>query len=346
MSRSSDLKVPPNLQPNPADYAFDLATALSAVVGLRATIPEDAFLAPMLGTERAGHGVVISDRGLVLTIGYLIAEAETIWLTPGVGPPVEGHALAYDQETGFGLVQALARLPVPAMPIGHSAKARVGDPVVVAGAGGLQRAIAASIVAKHEFAGYWEYVLDEAIFTAPAHPGNWGGTAVIGPQGQLLGIGSLRLEQGRDSRLEQRDLNMSVPIDLLKPIFDDLLHHGRPSHPPRPWLGLYAAEIENRITVIGIADRGPAQRAGLRNGDIVQSVSGAEVQSLLPPERDRTTPLPGVTSKALAAMFRRIWACGPAGVEIPITVEREGRTIESRIASADRSSFFKAPRLH
>jgi S1-C subfamily serine protease len=321
MASLSDLKVPRNLQPNPADYAFDLEAAMSAVVGLRATVPEDAFTAQPLGTERAGNGVVISDHGLVLTIGYLITEAATIWLTPGVGPPVEGHALAYDQETGFGLVQALAHLPVPAMPIGNSAKARVGDPVVVAGAGGVQRSIAASIIAKQEFAGYWEYVLDEAIFTAPAHP-IWSGTALIGGQGQLLGIGSLKCGEDPSGAL-----NMSVPIDLLKPIFDDLLHHGRPNRPPRPWLGLYATEVDNHIMVWAIADRGPAQRAGLRNGDIVRSVGGEEVRSL-------------------AAMFRRIWACGPAGADIPLRVERDGRVIDSKIASADRSSFLKTPRLH
>jgi S1-C subfamily serine protease len=334
MASVTDWKVPPNLQPRPSDYAFDLEAAVSAVVGLRAAVPEDAFTAQVLGTERAGNGVVISDNGLVLTIGYLITEAETIWLSPNVGPPVEGHALAYDQETGFGLVQALARLHVPSMPIGNSGKARVGDPVVVAGAGGVHRSIVASIVAKQEFAGYWEYVLDEAIFTAPAHP-NWGGTALIGASGQLLGIGSLKLEHGRDgNRVEPRGgddisghLNMIVPIDLLKPIFDDLLHHGRPSKPPRPWLGFYAAEIENRIVVIGLAERGPAQRAGLRTGDVVQSVEGEEVHGL-------------------AEMFRRVWACGSAGVEIPVRLERDGRGVDARITSADRSSFFKAPRLH
>jgi S1-C subfamily serine protease len=333
MASLSDWKVPPNLQPRAADYAFDLDAAMSAVVGLRAAVPEDAFTAQVLGTERAGNGVVISDNGLVLTIGYLITEAESIWLTPNAGPPVEGHALAYDQETGFGLVQALARLHVPSMPIGNSAKARVGDPVIVAGAGGAHRSIAATIVAKQEFAGYWEYVLDEAIFTAPAHP-NWGGTALIGASGQLLGIGSLKLEHGRDGRVEQRGgeditghLNMIVPIDLLKPIFDDLLHHGRPNRPPRPWLGLYAAEVENRVVVIGLAERGPAQRAGLRTGDAVHTIDGNEVHTL-------------------GDMFRHVWACGAAGTEIPIKVERDGRTIDCKITSADRSSFFKAPRLH
>jgi S1-C subfamily serine protease len=332
MASLSDWKIPPNLQPRAADYAFDIEAAVSAIVGLRATVPEDAFTAQVLGTERAGNGVVISDNGLVLTIGYLITEAESIWLTPSVGPPVEGHALAYDQETGFGLVQALARLPVPSLPVGNSGKARIGDPVVVAAAGGLSRCIAANIVAKQEFAGYWEYVLDEAIFTAPAHP-NWGGTALIGATGQLLGIGSLKLEHGRDGRVEHGGedisghLNMIVPIDLLKPIFEDLLRYGRPNRPVRPWLGFYAAEIENRIVVIGVAERGPAQRAGLRTGDIVQSIRGEEAHGL-------------------AAMFRRVWAAGSAGVEIPVKVERDGRVLDYKIASADRSSFFKAPRLH
>jgi S1-C subfamily serine protease len=332
MPSVSDWKVPPDLQPRAADHAFDLEAALNAVVALRAVVPEDAFTAQVLGTERAGNGVVINNTGLVLTIGYLITEAETIWLSPSIGPPVEGHALAYDQETGFGLVQALARLHVPALPIGSSAKANPDDRVVVAGAGGLHRSVAATIVAKQEFAGYWEYVLDEAIFTAPAHP-NWGGTAMIGSSGELLGIGSLKLEQGRESRFEQRSedtsghLNMIVPIDLLKPIFDDLLRHGRPNRPPRPWLGFYAAEVENRIVVIGLAERGPAQRAGLRTGDVIRAVDGDEVYNL-------------------AAMFRRVWAVGPAGAEIPIKVEREGRLVDHKVASADRSSFFKTPRLH
>jgi S1-C subfamily serine protease len=332
MPSVSDWKVPPSEQPRLADYAFDLEVAMGSVVGLRATIPEDAFTAQMLGTERAGNGVVIRDSGLVLTIGYLITEAETIWLSPGVGPPVQGHALGYDQETGFGLVQALARLDVPALPIGSSAGARVEDRVVVVGAGGRRHSVAARIVAKQEFAGYWEYVLDEAIFTAPAHP-NWGGTAMIGASGELLGIGSLKLEQGREYQFEQRreaasgHLNMIVPIDLLKPILDDLLRFGRPNRPARPWLGLYAAEIDDRIVVIGLADRGPAQRAGLRSGDVVRAIAGEEVRSL-------------------AGMFRSIWSLGQAGVEIPVRLDRDGHLVEQKIASAERGRFFKVPRLH
>jgi S1-C subfamily serine protease len=325
MPSVSDWKVPADEQPKAADYAYDLDAAMNAVVGLRATVPEDAFTAQTLGTERAGNGVLIRDSGLVLTIGYLITEAESIWLTPITGTPVPGHALAYDQETGFGLVQALAKLDLPALPIGDSGRTQIGDRVVVAGFGGRKRSVAARILAKQEFAGYWEYVLDEAIFTTPAHP-NWGGTAMIGAAGELLGIGSLQLEQGREKG-PAGHLNMVVPIDLLKPILDDLLRHGRPNRPARPWLGLYAAEIEDRIVIIGLAERGPAQRAGLRAGDVVLTVAGMEIDNL-------------------AGMFRRVWSLGHAGIEVPLQIERDGRTLDHKVASGERSRFFKAPRLH
>jgi S1-C subfamily serine protease len=325
MPSVSDWKVPRENQPKPADYDYDLATAVASVVGVRAEIPDDAFTAQTLGTERAGNGVLIRDSGLVLTIGYLITEAESIWLTPLAGPAVPGHALAYDQETGFGLIQALSRLDVRPLPIGNSAHTSVGERMVVAGAGGLHRSVAARIVAKQEFAGYWEYVLDEAIFTSPSHP-NWGGTAVIGPAGELIGIGSLQLEQGREKDSDGH-LNMVVPIDLLNPILDDLLRHGRPNRPARPWLGFYAAEIEDRIVIIGVADRGPAQKAGLQAGDVVQSVAGHEPTTL-------------------ASLFRRIWSLGNAGVEVPLRIYRDGRTFEQKIVSSERSRFFKVPRMH
>ncbi|MGH6968436.1 MAG: S1C family serine protease, partial [Stellaceae bacterium] len=217
----SESEMPPQARPNQADYAYDLERALSSVVGLRATVPEDAFTAQTLGTERAGNGVVIREDGIVLTIGYLITEAESLWLNTGDGRALPGHVVAYDQETGFGLVQALGRLDLPAIPLGQSATAQVDDDIVVGGAGGRARSLAARISAKQEFAGYWEYLLDEALFTAPAHP-NWGGTAVIDAAGRLIGIGSLHLQQTRE-RGHSEHLNMNVPIDLLKPIYDDLL---------------------------------------------------------------------------------------------------------------------------
>src|SRR3954451_4982163 len=238
MPSVSDWKVPASVQPKPEDYGYDLDAALSAVVAIRAIIPGDAFTAETLGTERAGNGVLIRADGLVLTIGYLVTEAETIWLTLLDGRAVPGTVLAYDQATGFGLIQALARLDLPALPIGQSSAVSVGERVVVGGAGGRHKSVAARVVAKQEFAGYWEYVVDEAIFTAPSHP-NWGGTAMIGAAGELLGVGSLQLQQASE-RKKAEHLNMVVPINLLKPILDDMIKLGRPKHPPRPWLGFYA----------------------------------------------------------------------------------------------------------
>jgi len=325
MASVSDWKVAPQVQPKAENYRYDLERALASVVGLHTIIPPDAFTAETLGTERAGNGVLIRGDGLVLTIGYLITEAQTVWISLIDGRPVPGHVLAYDQATGFGLVQALARLDVPHLTLGDSSSAEVGDPAVVAGHGGRQRSVAARIVSKQEFAGYWEYVLDEAIFTTPAHP-NWGGTALIGSAGELLGIGSLQVQQAREGG-QAEHLNMIVPIDLLKPILDDLLTMGRVNRPPRPWLGLYATEIENRLVVAGLAGRGPAERADLRTGDIVLAVAGAQVNDL-------------------AGMFRRVWSLGHAGVKVPITVYRDGRTFEVRVESSDRGRFLKAPSLH
>jgi S1-C subfamily serine protease len=325
MPSVSDWKIPSSAQPKAEDYGYDLDHALSAVVGLRTIIPADAFTAETLGTERAGHGVLIRGNGLVLTIGYLITEAQTIWINLSDGRAVPGHVIGYDQETGLGLVQALAKLDMPTLEIGQSSAASVGERVVVGGAGGRARSVAARIVARQEFAGYWEYVLDEAIFTAPSHP-NWGGTALIGPAGNLLGIGSLQLQHVLDKGQPQ-NINMMVPIDLLNPIFDDLMNTGRRSGPPRPWLGLYATEVENRLVVVGLADRGPAKKADLRQGDILLTIAGKEVNDL-------------------ASFFRRIWAQGQAGVDVPLTIYRDGETMDVRVKSSERNRFLKGPSLH
>src|SRR3954449_11205004 len=319
-----DYKVSPSVQPKPGDYGYDLDKALASVMGLHAIIPSDAFTAETLGTERAGNAVLIRENGVVLTIGYLLTEAETIWLHLNDGRVVPGHVLGYDQTTGFGLVQALAKLDLPALPLGDSTMIPLEEKVVLGGAGGRQKSVAARVVGKQEFAGYWEYVLDEAIFTAPAHP-NWGGTAVVGPNGALLGIGSLQLEQPREQGTEH--LNMVVPIDLLKPILEDLLTLGMRNRPPRPWLGLYATEVNDKCVVVGLSSRGPARKAELRTGDVVLAVGGTEVSDL-------------------AGLFRRIWSLGNAGVEVPLTVYRDGRTFELKVPSADRRKFLKAPRLH
>jgi S1-C subfamily serine protease len=323
---SDEWQIPPEFQPDQSGLAYDLQSTLTSVVGLRATVSHEAFTAETLGTERFGQGVIIRNDGLVLTIGYLITEAEEVQLTSNDGRVVEGHALAYDYATGFGLVQALSPLDLPAMALGDSRRIAPGDRVVVAGAGGRTRSLAAQVVARQEFAGYWEYLLEEAIFTAPAHP-HWGGTALIGQKGDLLGIGSLQLQhQAAGGRIVP--LNMMVPIDLLKPILDDLLTRGRVAQPSRPWLGLFAREDEaDRVVLVGLAGDGPARRAGLRADDVVQAVAGEEVTSL-------------------AQFYRAVWALGEAGVDVPLTVEREGDTFDLSITSADRDRFLRPSRLH
>ena len=307
MAALTEWKVPPAVQPRPEDYSYDLERALSSVIGLHAIIPPDAFTAESLGVERAGNGVVIDD-GLILTVGYLITEAASLWLHVGDGRVIEGHVLGFDGETGFGLVQALGRIDLPSLPIGSSDAAEVGERVVLGGAGGRTRSVAARIAAKQEFAGYWEYVLDEAIFTSPAHP-NWGGTGLISSSGELIGIGSLQLERDRGGKNEH--LNMVVPIDLLKPILGDLRTFGRVNKPVRPWLGLYSTEVEDKVVVVGLAPNGPAARAELKAGDVVLAVKGEYVTSL-------------------AEFYRKVWSLGEAGVEVPLTLYREGLTFEVR----------------
>jgi len=320
-----DFKVSVSVQPKPEDYGYDLDRALSSVMGLHAIVPSDAFTAETLGTERAGNAVLIRENGVVLTIGYLITEATSVWLHLNDGRVVPGHVLGYDQVTGFGLVQALAKLDLPALEFGDSTMIPLEEKVVIGGAGGRQRSVAARVVGKQEFAGYWEYVLDEAIFTTPAHP-NWGGTALLGPAGDLLGIGSLQLERAREKGPNEH-LNMVVPIDDLKPVLDDLLKFGRPNRPPRPWLGLYATEMEDKLVIVGLASRGPAQAADIRTGDVILAVAGRQVSEL-------------------ATMFRKIWSLGDAGVDVPLLVYRDGRTFDVTVASGDRNRFLKGPSLH
>ena len=319
------------MQPKPEDYDYELDQALTAVVGIRALVPPDAFTADILGTERGGHGVLIRKDGIVLTIGYLVTEAETVWITLSGGSTVPGHVLGYDQESGFGLVQALARIDVPVLPLGRSSSAEVGMRVVVGGGGGRKRSVAARIIAKQEFSGYWEYVLDEAIL-------HRAGASILGRDGNDRPRGrpsrhrfpanpAGQLQPVAKAARQGDDANMIVPIDLLKPILDDLITIGRPNRPARPWLGLYATEIGNSVAVIGLAsaragaEGGPARgrhRAGGRRG-----------------QRDRSGgPLP-----------ERLGA-GRSWRHVPLTVNREGRTFEASVRSVDRRRLLKGPVLH
>jgi S1-C subfamily serine protease len=324
MAKETDWQFPAEMRPRPEDWRFDLDGALDAVVQLRAEIPEDAFTAQILGTERVGNGVVIRDDGLVLTIGYLITEASTIWITTNKGVVAPAFPLGYDQTTGFGLVHPLGKLGLRPLARGSAASCRIGENVVIAGHGGRARALRATVFAKREFAGYWEYVLDEAIYTAPAHP-QWGGAALIGSEGRLLAIGSLLVQEKVDGGLLQG--NMLVPIDLLEPIFDDMLKLGRPQREARPWLGMYTTEAGAKLVVAGVAPGAPADRAGVKVGDIVVDVAGEKPSSL-------------------ADLWRRVWRLGPSGSQVPLKLQRKSGLVDVHLVSADRNQFLKKPHLH
>ena len=325
MSESERPEIRTDFRPRQSELSFDLEASLASVVSLRATIPDDAFTAPILGTERDGQGVLIRDDGLIVTVGYLITEAESVWLVAENGNAVAGHLVAYDFVTGLGLVQALGRLEIPAIDIGTADDLREGDRAIVAARGGTHHAARVDVVAKREFAGSWEYLLEEAIFTAPPHP-TWSGAALIGADGRLAGIGSLYVRQvlANDDEI---DGNMMVPIDLLPPIVDDLLMYGRTQQPARPWLGMTVAETENCLVVAATAQNGPAQRAGVEVGDVVIGVNGLPIDDL-------------------AHMFRRVWSLGSAGTHVPVHVLRGETTADLVIVSDDRYNFLKAPKFH
>jgi S1-C subfamily serine protease len=321
----SDWKVPSAQQPKADEYDFDLERALSSVLLISSVVPETAFSAATLGTERAGNAVLIGEDGLVLTIGYLVNEANSIWLRSNDGKVLPGDVIGIDNSTGFALVRALGRFNLPALPLGNSDTALIGEEVVVAGGGGRKRSVAAHVAARQQFAGYWEYLVENAIFSSPAHP-NWGGTAVIDDKGELVGIGSLQIEQSK-GKGQAENINMSVPINLFKAAMNDMLSMGQPKGPPRPWLGVYATENQNKVVLMGIADRGPAKKADLRTGDIVLSVAGGPVVDL-------------------SSFYKRLWALGAAGVEAPLTVVRYGRKLDVTVKTADRGRMANSPRLH
>lgn len=323
MAESTHWSFPANQQPRADSLRFDLAAALRSVVMLRAEIPDDAFTAAILGTERFGNAVVIRDDGLMLTIGYLITEAESVWLTTNDGTMIPGHPLAFDFATGLGLVMPLGELGVPPLPRGTSSSVAVGDAAIVIGNGGRAHALQAQVFAKREFAGFWEYVLDEALFTSPPHP-EWSGAALVGLDGHLLGIGSLFVQEAVGDNVVKG--NLFVPVELIEPILDDLLTRGRRSSPPRPWLGIYTGEDNGRLLVGGVATNGPADASGVRPGDVVVEVDGKRVTGL-------------------ADLFRNIWRQGSAGTPISLTLLREGESLRVDVISGDRNDFLRKPRL-
>ncbi len=289
---------------------------LGAVVALRAEIPPGARTADTLGMQRDGHGVVIDADGLVLTIGYLILEAGSVTVAAGDGAPVPARILAYDHATGFGLLRAEKPLGVRPMAFAESAKAARGDLVLVAGAGGARFAIQARIISRRGFTGYWEYMLDDAIFTMPPHP-VFGGAALIDAGGRLLGIGSLFVNDAMGPG-EHSPGNMFVPIDLLKPILADLVADGRSAEQPHPWLGMITHEAPGGLLVARASHDGPAQLAGVLPGSLVLALQGKPIRS----QED---------------FYRRLWAAGPPGVTVRLTlIDPMGEPGDIDVVTGDR----------
>jgi len=308
---------PAHALPDSKDAAREI---LKAVVKIRATVPDYARSAKTLGTEREGSGVVIDSRGHVLTIGYLILEAETLEVVGPDGISVTAQSTAYDHRTGFGILKTDKPLEVKPMEFGNSSEVKEGDPILVAAHGGEEGAMGARVISRKEFAGYWEYLLDDAIFTAPPHT-NFGGAALIDHHGRLVGIGSL-FSQISIAGLGAIPGNMFVPIDYLKPILSELIDKGQTSEPARPWLGVSVDETHGRIFVTRVTPESPAERAGLKIGDIILTVNKKEISGL-------------------ADFYRKVWALGKAGVEVPLSILQGIQIRDVTVKSADRAQYYR-----
>jgi len=307
--------------PAPAETAAAEADALfSAVVKVNVTALKDARSARSLGSEREGSGVVIGRDGLILTIGYLIVEADDVTVTDRGGKKRPARVVGYDHPSGFGLIRTLAPLDGEPIPMGDSDALEEGEPVMVVNHGGRNEVGFAYVVARRPFSGSWEYLLDRAVFTAPPTL-EWSGAALIGKDGRLLGVGSLIVREVGKGELAIPG-NMFVPIDLLKPILDDLVRTGRRAGPARPWLGIAADEIQGRLFVTRVSPDGPAERAGIEAGDIVLGVGSDPVRTQ-------------------AEFYRKVWALGSAGMVIPLRVLQNMEVKEIGVRSIDRVDYFR-----
>ena len=294
---------------------------LPAVVGLKTTIPEDRRSAQTLGSEREGHGIVIDDEGLILTIGYLSREADTVTITDIEGNEWPAHVVGYDYESGFGLVRTDVPLPIKPARFGDSDALSLRGEAIVVGYGGEKATLKVKVASRREFAGYWEYLLENAIFTVPAYP-LWGGSALVDADGALLGVGSLLVQEALGPGAAAFPGNMYVPINRLKPIFAELVANGRLSSPPRPWLGIYTVEHMGQLVIGGVSDGGPADRAGLQRGDILHALNDEVLDDV-------------------ADFYRKLWDSGAAGTTVRLRMERDSDAFEVGVRSGDRSSYHK-----
>lgn len=297
----------------------ETSETLSAVVKVKSRILPNARSAEFLGMAREGSGVLIRDN-LVLTIGYLVIEAESIEVTAGDGRAVPATLAGYDHATGFGVLRLVAPIGGRPLALGDSSQLAERDPVMVATYGGREGVSLAYVVSRRPFSGSWEYMLDSAIYTYPPVM-NWSGAALIGPKGDLLGVGSLIVADAMIPGTQSPG-NLFVPVDILKPILEELVDKGR-AGPARPWLGMSTEELRGRLFVSRVSPEGPAAKAGLRRGDILVGVGSEEVTSL-------------------ADFYKKIWARGAAGVEVPLKVLQGTQIKEIGVRSIDRFEYFRS----
>jgi serine protease Do len=306
--------------PRVETLSIDEGSFFDAIVTVQTRALPDARSAATLGATREGTGVVIGKGGLILTIGYLIVEADDVKIVDDEGHVHPARVVAYDHSTGLGLVQPIAPFDIAPLKLGDSGKLAESDPVLIVNLGGRDEATRAVVVSRRPFAGSWEYLLDRAIFTSPPTL-NWSGAALIGTDGSLLGVGSLIVRDASEGNPHLPG-NMFVPIDALKPILSDLIKTGRRAGPARPWLGVSADEVQGRLVVDRVSPEGPADRAGVQSGDIILAVGGEGVRSQ-------------------AEFYRKIWGRGAAGSEIPLRVLQGIDVREIKVRSIDRMDYFR-----
>jgi len=297
-----------------------LIDAANAVVAVKTKAIANARSVQTLGAERMGSGVLIAPSGLILTIGYLILEADQVDVTTSKGRTVPATVAAYDHATGFGLLRPIAPLDVKPIRLGTSAGIEQLDRMMIAAGGGEESVSVATVVSRRLFAGYWEYLIDGAIFTSPPRVDH-SGAALINKDGELVGIGSLFVMDAMTPG-ERLPGNMFVPIDLLKPILEELIATGRQKGGVRPWIGLNSLEEDGRIKVLRVSEGGPADKAGITPGDIILTLGGEKVEKL-------------------DEFYRRLWSTGSPGVEVSLKVLHGNDIRDVRIRSMDRLEFIR-----
>lgn len=295
--------------------------ASNAVLGLQADAVEDARSARTLGAHRAGSGVLIGADGLVLTIGYLILEAELVDLVTDDDRRIPARVVGYDVATGFGLVQALAPLRLVPAPLGEAAALQPSEPLIIVSGGEDGEVGPTRLASRRSFSGYWEYHVDGALFTAPARADH-SGAGLFNLNGELVGIGSLLVNDAFGAAGARVPGNMFVPIDLLKPILAELRERGSSSASARAWMGINAAEVSEGLRIIRVSDDSPADVAGLQAGDRILRIDGAAVARL-------------------EELWKRLWTGASAEREVRLEIERDGQRQTLSVQTVDRAKTLR-----